>query len=110
MPHSCPMLAVLDRIGRKVVVIDHTDPVALMRWSNAQVSALVEHSHLVCKTQVGEVEVSTVFLGMNTSMGRPLWFETMIFGGAHDRYQRRASTWAEAEEEHARALALARPS
>ncbi len=55
------------------------------------------------------VRVSTVFLGMNHAFmpGPPLWFETMIFGGPHDGYQERYSTYREAEEGHAAALKLA---
>lgn len=56
------------------------------------------------------VSVSTVFLGMDHSFGGgpPLLFETMIFGGNHDRYHERYSTWAEAEAGHEKALRLAR--
>lgn len=57
---------------------------------------------------VNGVEVSTVFLGLNHGFahGPPLLFETMIFGGFHDGYQRRCSTWAEAENLHIEALTL----
>lgn len=33
-------------------------------------------------------------------------FETMIFGGEHDQYQERYSTWDEAEAGHKRAIEL----
>lgn len=52
------------------------------------------------------VHVSTVFLGLDHSMGRsnqPILFETMIFGGPFDGYQRRYATWEEAEKGHAEA-------
>lgn len=55
-------------------------------------------------------EVSTVFLGIDHSFGRgdgPILFETMIFGGPHDRFQERYATWDEAIAGHAKALALA---
>lgn len=57
----------------------------------------------------GDVSVSTVFLGIDQSFGDgpPLLFETMIFGGEHDGYQDRYSTWADAEAGHAKALHLA---
>lgn len=60
--------------------------------------------------EVGKVTVSTVFLGVDHRFtdGPPLLFETMIFGGAHDQYQTRCSTWAQAEAMHAAALALVR--
>jgi hypothetical protein len=57
------------------------------------------------------VEVSTVFLGLDHAWGKgpPMLFETMIFGGEHDQYQERCSTWEQAEEMHRRACALAWP-
>jgi hypothetical protein len=61
---------------------------------------------------VGDVRVSTVFLGINHQYfdGPPLLFETMIFGGSEDGYQTRCSTWDQAEAQHAEALALVRKS
>lgn len=59
--------------------------------------------------KVGEVAVSTVFLGMDHGWGDgplPLLFETMILGGTHDQYQERYSTWTEALLGHERALRL----
>lgn len=55
------------------------------------------------------IKVSTVFLGLdhNYEDGPPILFETMIFGGKHDEYQERYSTWDEAVEGHARAVKLA---
>ncbi len=57
-----------------------------------------------------ELRVSTVFLGLDHQFGNgaPLLFETMIFGGPHDGYQQRYSTWDEAIDGHQRALELAR--
>lgn len=56
---------------------------------------------------VGRVRISTVFFGVDTAMaGPPAVFETMIFGGAHDRWQTKSSSWAEAEQTHAAALAM----
>ena len=48
------------------------------------------------------VNVSTVFLGLDHGMqsGIPILFETMIFGGEHDEYQERYTTWEEAEVGH----------
>jgi hypothetical protein len=50
-----------------------------------------------------EIHVSTVFLGINHNFrgeGPPIVFETMVFGGAFDRQQRRYATWEEAEWGH----------
>lgn len=48
------------------------------------------------------VRVSTVFLGIDHSFmgGPPLLFETMIFGGEHDQYCERYTTWEQAEAGH----------
>lgn len=56
------------------------------------------------------VQVSTVFLGLDHrfgDQGPPPLFETMIFGGEHDEYQERCSTWEEAEAMHTEACKLA---
>lgn len=83
-------------------------PVDLMTWARA-----FERSdqRRVAQDTVGSVRVSTVFLGLNHRFGDegpPLIFETMIFGGWHDQYQERFSTWEEAEAGHAKALRLVR--
>lgn len=60
---------------------------------------------------LGKTEVSTVFLGLNhdfSLIGPPLWFETMIFGGEHDHYQDRCTTWDEAIAMHDKAVSLAK--
>jgi hypothetical protein len=56
---------------------------------------------------IGKVRISTVFLGLDHQWHpneRPLLFETMIFGGEHDEYQDRYTTWEEAERGHEEAL------
>lgn len=54
------------------------------------------------------IYVSTVFLGLNHAWrdGPPILFETMIFGGPHDRYQERYCTWDEAVAGHQRAIEM----
>ena len=66
----------------------------LTEWS-IQMSTM---NRMVAKTVIGCAEVSTVFLAIDYSFGDgpPLLFETMIFGGEHDMYQDRYSTWEEA--------------
>lgn len=66
---------------------------------------------------LNNVRVSTVFLGIDhnfspraTGNSEPILFETMIFGGKHDQYQRRYSTWAEAEIGHKKALEMIKPN
>jgi hypothetical protein len=52
--------------------------------------------------RVGESVISTVFIGVDYSdfVGRPLLFETMVFGGELDGEMERCSTWEEAELQH----------
>lgn len=64
------------------------------------------------KTQCGDVEVSTVFLSLNhnySGYGEPVLWETMIFGGEHDGYQRRYTSKADALLGHEEAVALCSP-
>lgn len=57
---------------------------------------------IVAKTSVDNSSISTVFLGLNHrfGVGRPLIFETMVFGGPLDGEMARYSTWKEAEAGH----------
>lgn len=59
-------------------------------------------SRRVGLTRVGNVTVSTVFLGFDHGFGtRRLFFETMTFGGAYDHLEvARYETWQEAEAGH----------
>lgn len=62
----------------------------------------------VAETEVGDVRISTVFLGVDHGWGGgpPLLFETMVFGGNYDEYQDRYSSWQDAEEGHARVVRM----
>ena len=79
------------------------DTIAWALWyENANEQRLVAH------TNVNEfVSVSTVFLGLNYQFGDgpPILFETRVYGGDEDGYQRRYATWEEAEAGHKEALA-----
>jgi hypothetical protein len=58
---------------------------------------------------IGEVFISTVFLGLDHSWRddrRPLLWETMVFGGDHDQYQQRYYSYEDAIEGHQTALDL----
>jgi hypothetical protein len=82
--------------GRKPVAVDmdtwgfwfgkHNDERIVGRWT------------------FGEIEVSTMFLGIDhgDGDGPPILFETMIFGGPWGGQMRRYSTWDEAERGHMR--------
>src|SRR5712671_1952524 len=83
-------------------ILDGHTPVAcdLLTWASKFES---ENRHVGITVKDG-VKVSTVFLGLNHQYdpdGPPLLFETMIFGGAHDEYCERCSTWEQAEKMHA---------
>ena len=65
----------------------------------------------VAKTKLGDVLISTVFLGVDHNFGfygNPILFETMIFGGEYDDYQERYTTLEESMYGHERAVALVR--
>lgn len=51
---------------------------------------------------VGDVRISTVFLGWDCSfgVGLPLFFETMVFGGELNGETDQYTTWEEAEVGH----------
>jgi len=65
-------------------------------------------NRVVEKTKVGDVEVSTVFIGLDHGWGEgpPILFETMIFGGKHDQFQERYPTWDEAVAGHEAAVRM----
>jgi len=72
----------------------------LLTWAKWFESADRQVAHTyTCK---GKVRISTVFLGLDHSFGhgRPLLFETMVFGGSLDEEQEHCSTWEEAEIMH----------
>ncbi len=52
--------------------------------------------------KVGQVRVSTVFLGIDHACGdgEPMLFETMVFGGKLDGEMDRCGTWESAEKMH----------
>lgn len=65
----------------------------------------------IARTEIGDVLVSTVFLGLDHSFlpdSPPILFETMIFGGEHDGYQDRYRTIEEAKAGHERAVRIAK--
>jgi hypothetical protein len=72
-------------------------------------AATIESMRRVALDSIEDVDVSTVFLGLDHGFGgKPLWFETMIVGGPLDDSQERYTTIEEAEAGHARWVALVR--
>jgi hypothetical protein len=70
----------------------------------------------VAKDTIDNILISTVFLGLDHSFGnrglldKPVLFETMIFGGEHDQYQDRYTSWEDAKKGHQKALKLVKKS
>ena len=74
-------------------------PIDMLTWA----SLFEDHANRqIARTVIGDVCVSTVWLGMNHSFGSgpPLIFETMVFGGALDEECERYHTEAEALHGH----------
>lgn len=67
-----------------------------------------ENERIVKQDNINGIKVSTVFLGIDHQYleGPPLLFETMIFGGEHDQFMERYSSWEDAEQGHKHALEL----
>ena len=63
---------------------------------------------IVKQEDINDVTVSTVFLGLDHSYNEnvPVLWETMIFGGEHNLYQERYSSYEGALEGHERAVLL----
>jgi hypothetical protein len=59
----------------------------------------------VAKTEIGEVWISTVFVGLVLTPDR-MPFETQVFGGKYSREVWRTATWEEAEAKHAEVVAM----
>jgi hypothetical protein len=87
---------------------------------NAWVVEVARHDHITAETgidpwrvdvtKIGDVVISTVFLGLDYRMSRrelPLLFETRVFGSL-DHFQNRCATWDKAKAMHAEAVALVR--
>ena len=79
-------------------------PADLLTWGRWFEST---ENRAVAKTDIGDVRVSTVFLGTDYRFGEgpPLLFETMVFGGMLDQDMERYTTWEEAEQGHAEMVA-----
>jgi hypothetical protein len=77
-------------------------PITMEEW--AEKFEAMEYK-VVRQTRVGNMEVSTIWLGLDHGFGfvanqPPLIFETMIFGGDHDSDQWRFYTETEARAHH----------
>lgn len=82
-------------------------PIDMPTWASKMED---ETYQVVARTHVGEVFVSTVWLGINHQFGDgpPIIFETMVFGGPLDEEQVRYSTEAAALAGHDQMVARVR--
>lgn len=94
----------------KLYVLDadnHVVEADLMTWGEC-----MDGNRHVAWTQItSETQVSTVFIGVDHrhwGKGPPLLFETMIFGGPLDEYQRRYTSYDDAQTGHKAAVRKAR--
>ena len=66
----------------------------------------------IAETFISEVHISTVFLSIDHSWGDgpPVLFETMIFGGKHDNWQTRSTSYEGAMKNHVEAVEMVESS
>jgi len=79
----------------------------LIAWGIWLEKSMETGERIVAKNQVGGLEVSTVFLGLDHSfgVGLPQLFETIIFDKDHCVVEEfRYATWEEAEVGHKKAV------
>jgi hypothetical protein len=62
--------------------------------------------NVVKQESVGEAEVSTILLPIGRVFSGLPTFETMVFGGKHDMYEARCSTYDQALQQHADAVKM----
>lgn len=82
-------------------------PVDFLTWAMWYQNA----DRTVARTDIDNVIVSTVFLGLDFSFGSeniPELFETMILGGDLDGTKIRCATWEQAEQLHERHVSMVR--
>ena len=85
--------------GKYVLIEKKAYPVDdIIKWGRA----MENDSRRVAQTQVGDVNISTVFLGLDHGFGgKVLLFETMAFDPKGDEKMcERYETWEEAERGH----------
>lgn len=83
---------------KHTIALDFRKAGEAQRW----VEFMQSDERIVAKTRIGDVLVSTVFLGVDHSWGKglPILFETMVFGGSCDEDTWRYSSWDDAEAGH----------
>lgn len=89
-------------------ILDGHTPVKCIDWADGMRAFENIENCRVARDEFGDIVISTIFLGLDHRLGDgpPLLFETMIFGGEHDGWQERCSTWEGAEAMHEAAVAM----
>lgn len=94
---------ILDENGKPV---EEPDILKWCRWYQDS-----NEKRIVRRTRIGDVLVSTVFLGLDHGYSPeqpPILWETMIFGGEHDMWMNRYASVEEAIVDHEYACSLVR--
>jgi len=89
--------------GRQVIPTE-----SILEWGKCFQDS---EKRIVARTEIGNITVSTVFLGVDHGWGprsEGLVFETMVFGSGRVDLVGRYSTWADAEEGHMATCAVER--
>lgn len=98
-------------MSRWYILDNNNNPVAKPVFEAAQWLEDNDHRRTLKRDEIGDILVSTVFLGLDHSFPwnedkTPVLWETMIFGGEHDQYQERYTSHKDALEGHKKALTL----
>jgi hypothetical protein len=87
--------------GRYILIEQHPVPEDnLLKWAKWFEES---QERIIGRTVIRKTTVSTVFLALDhnfSGKGKPILFETMIFGDKFDEEQERYSTYFEAQEGH----------
>jgi hypothetical protein len=94
-------------LSKKYILNSANEPeecTELLKWASWFETA----DRIVKKSIIGDVRISTVFLSIdhNFSGGKPILWETLVFGGEHDGLMRRYGTYDKALKGHDKVVAL----
>jgi len=90
-------------------ILEGRKPVPCKDLSEWASSISQQESRRVGLTTIDDIEVSTVFMGLDhnySNSGPPILFETMVFRGLNSGDCYRYRTWEEAEAGHAEVVSM----
>ena len=95
-------------MSRWYILDNNNKPVAKPVLEASQWLEDNDNRRIVKRDEIGDILVSTVFLGLDHAWDSdiPVLWETMIFGGEHDQYQERYTSYEDALEGHKKAITL----